>query len=194
MSKYLTGSVNTSKSDALTGKKGPSLIRKCAALAGVAQRFPVYVRCSDPPPTKLSSCFICLSAFFTTPAMKVFKKQLRRLRSRIASRGSSAVPAEGSDIPTTMQPSTIPSDSNTLPTPSKGTDDLALETQHIDSDMHEGPVSDVSLEPRSDNSSVPNIQTKASDITNMQHVDPDLMNKFGRFRKVWFSKLGYFGC
>ncbi|KAG8216340.1 hypothetical protein J3R82DRAFT_6414 [Butyriboletus roseoflavus] len=121
-------------------------------------------------------------SFLTTYAMKAVKKQIGRLRSHIASGDSSQA---RSDIPN-MQPSAIPSDSNTFQTQSKDTGALALETQHIDSYTHEelvsSPVSQA-LEPRSGDSSIPNVQTKTSDITDvMQHVDPDLMKKFGRFR------------
>ena len=117
--------------------------------------------------------------------MKAFKKQIRRLRSRTASTDSSLVPAEDSNIlvPNT-KPNATPSDPNTLQMQSKDTDAVALEVQHMDSDMHKELVSDpVSLEPHSDNLNIPNVQMKASVITNvMQHVDPDLMKKFGRFR------------
>ena len=115
--------------------------------------------------------------------MKAFKKQIGRLRSRITSRSSSQVPAEHTDIPN-IQPSAIPSDSNAPQTQTEDTDALALESQHVDSDADEELVSDpVSPEPRSDNPSISHEQTKDSDITNiMRHVDPDLMEKFGRFR------------
>ena len=112
--------------------------------------------------------------------MKAFKKQFGRIQSRIASRDLSPVPAEHSDT-LDMQTSAIPSGSNILQTQSNVTDALTLETQRIDSDTREVLVLDpVSLTPASDDSSVPNVQTKPSDI--MQHVDPDLMEKFGRFR------------
>ena len=119
--------------------------------------------------------------------MKALKKQIGRIRSHIASRDSSPVPAERSDN-LDMQTGTIPSDESDIrQTQSKDTGALPLETQHIDdSDTPEGLVSDsdpISLEPRAGDSSVPNVQTNTPDITNiMQHVDPALMEKFGRFR------------
>ena len=115
--------------------------------------------------------------------MKAIKKQFGRIRSRIAGRDPSPVPAEHSDI-LDLQ---IPGDSNIQQIQCNDTGALALEIQHIDSDTPEELVSDsdpISLSPRSDDdSSIPNVQTNTSDITNiMQHVDPDLMKKFGRFR------------
>ena len=118
--------------------------------------------------------------------MKALKKQIGRIRSRITSRASSPAPAERSDM-LDVQASAIPSDeSNILQTQFKDTGALALETQNIGSDTPEVLVTEsdpISLEPRSGDSSVPNVQTNTPDITNiMQRVDPDLMEKFGRFR------------
>lgn len=164
----------------------PLRIRICAALTKVAQRFPVDnscdltvpYRCSHSPPTKLFHP--SLSFLNHSPKMKTFKKKIRQLRSRIADRDSPSMPSEGSAMPS-MQPGAIPSGSNTHPTRSKDKGTLALERRHIDSDTRKELVSDpVSLKPRASNSRVPDVQTKASDITNiMQHVDPKLMEKFG---------------
>lgn len=73
-----------------------------------------------------------------------------------------------------------PSESKFIPTQTNDTDAPAFESQHIDmnsvTDRH-------SLEPHSDNSSATSVQTKASDVADfMQDIDPDLMEKFGRFR------------
>ena len=110
--------------------------------------------------------------------MKTIKGQIRHFGSRIASRGSSSAPPEASNVPTT-QPGVIANDSNTLLTQAQDTN--TLETHYRSSDAPGKQV--VSLEPHSDNPSVPKVQTKASDIVHfMQDVDPDLMKKFGRFR------------
>ena len=76
-----------------------------------------------------------------------------------------------------MQTSAISSDSKTQ---SNDTGSLALKTQHIDSDVGEVLVSGpVSLNPCSDDLSIPDLQMNTWDITNiMQHVNLALMEKF----------------
>ena len=116
--------------------------------------------------------------------MKAFKKKLGRIRSRVTTgRDASSVPSERSNV-SNMQPSTILSDSNTPSIQAEDTDAVALETQHEDPDAPEEQVTDhISLGPRSDNSSIPKVQTEALGVADlMQHVEPDLMRKFRRFR------------
>ena len=83
-----------------------------------------------------------------------------------------------------MQPNVIFSDSNIPSIQTKDTVAVALEPQRMDPDIPGEQVTDhISLEPRSDNSTIPKVQTEALDVANlMQHVEPDLMTKFGRFR------------
>lgn len=63
----------------------------------------------------------------------------------------------------------------------------SLSRQYIDSDVPGEQV--ISLEPHSNNVSIPEVQTRISNVSNvMQDVDPDLMDKFEQFRVLIISR------
>ena len=172
------------------------LFRKCMALCSDAA-FPIdnsydltmgLNYCSNPQPSiSYQSFFTCLWAFLTTSTMKALKKQIGHIWSHFTSRDSSLASTECFEM-LNMQTSTISSDSKIQ---SNDTGSFTLETQHIDSDVGEVLVSGpVSLNPRSDDLSIPNLQMNTQDITNiMQHVNLALMEKFGWFRVLIISRM-----
>lgn len=112
----------------------PISMRPCRVMVvsygAVTRYFPLETcyfshsaRRTDPPPRKPSAELHPHLGF--SIIMKVIKKQIRKIRSRIASRSSFPAP---SDVPTTQ-----PGELHTLPTQVQDTGSFPLKPQHGDS-------------------------------------------------------------